>query len=88
MFLFFKKFQFLCIIFFNDYSAIASEIHFDFDKTKFLNIYGDGEEKKEGFLEFRYKNGNISLMRYYKNGKKVGIWKYYFKDETLKLKRL
>ena len=91
MFLFFKKFQFFYIISFLiiTYST-ASEIHTDLDKPKFIDVYGGGGggEKREGFWEFRYKNGNISSMGSYKNGKRVGIWKYYKKDGTLKFKRL
>ena len=90
MFLFFKKLQFLCIISFLIIThSTASEIPNDFDKPMFLNVYGGGGgEKREGFWEFRYKNGNISSMGNYKNGEKVGVWKYYKKDGTLKLKRL
>ena len=90
MFLFFKKFQFFYIISFLIIThAVATEVQTDLDQPKFLNVYGGGGgEKREGFWEFRYKNGNISSMGNYKNGKRVGVWKYYKKDGTLKFKRL
>ena len=90
MFLFFKKFQFFYIISFLIIThAMATKVQTDLDQPKFLNVYGGGGgEKREGFWEFRYKNGNISSMGNYKNGKRVGVWKYYKKDGTLKFKRL
>ena len=73
-FYFLKSSVFLHYFFLIITHSTASEIHYVFYKPKFIDVYGGGSGKKKGFWEFRYKNGNISSVGNYKNGKRVGIW--------------
>ena len=54
MFLFLKSYSFLTLFLFLIIThSLASEIQTDFDKPKFLNVYGGGGgEKREGFGSF------------------------------------
>ena len=41
-------------------------------------------EKKEGEFTFYYENGNVESTGMFHEDKRVGAWKYYNPDETLK----
>ncbi len=44
-------------------------------------IYKDGKENGKYFLY--YSNGNIRTKGEYENGKPIGVWEYFDKDEKL-----